>query len=377
MPIEIKYAIPGVLGRLAVRAGQARGRQISAAQDIQFTEMALAAQDRAAVIGLAGRKRTFAIQEAAATDMARRRPAEPDMLAQRQKLRQMVSEAKAAGIYNPAQIKQAQIFATLGDTQGVRSILSKLPQESVRRQELEQQLKAVTEIGTSEISELQKQLDVVNKQLPFTPGTRQLLRERPEYMKTITPEQQELLVQQQQLEGQIAAVRGRTTQMGKLLQLGLAIPEQLAIERQREAQLMREDEAQQRRLERQTGGLTERQEVAIDMIRDQYVDRRKAIDRETIRLSKDLAPYEDEADDIKKYNKRTGPIREQIRLKGLLRIALNANEKRDVADFLGGGQKKAPAGNFVKGQIYTNAAGQRARFIGYDDIGKPMMELVE
>ncbi len=368
MPITVKQAIPGVLGRLAVRAGQARGRQISAAQDIQFTEMALAAQDRAAAIGMAGRKRTFAIQEAAATDMARRRPAEPDMLAQQQKLRRMVSEAKAAGIYDPAQIKQAQIFATLGDTQGVRSILSKLPQETVRRQELEQQLKAVTEIGTSEISELQKQLDAVNKQIPFTPGTRQLLRERPEYMETITPEQQELLALQQQLEGQIAAIKDRTTQMGKLLQLGLAIPEQLAIERQREAQLSREKETQQRRLERQTGGLTERQELAIDIIRDQYVDRRKTIDRETTRLSKDLAPYEDESE--RETAKRIGPIQEQIRLFGLQKIALEANEKRDIANFLGGGKRAVTP-------IVTDATGQRWRFTGRYQNGKPLYEEIE
>ena len=382
MPIVVRQAIPGVLGRLAVRAGQARRQQLQMDRDIQFTQIALAAQDRAAAIGAAARDRAFAMQRAAATQIARQRPAVPDARQQRQRLRQFVSEAKAADIYDPAQIKQMQIFADLGDEGAVRSIAGRLPPVSARRRELEEQAQTVAEIGKRDVSAIQQQLAAVNEQLgqKFEPPMQRYLRENPEFMARFTsPKIQELMAQQQQLEEQIAAVRERTIRTGRMLQLGITVPEQRAFEMKQRAELERQEAARQRRLAQQVGrvgGLTEREELAVDVIRDRERDKRTAIGREITRLSKGLAPFEDESESDQL--KRIGPIRTEIRMLELRQTASHANEKMQIETFLRRDEKTTGRPEkFIRGTIYTNTAGQRARFMGYDETGQPLMDLVE
>ena len=362
MPITVRQAIPGVLGRLAVKAGQARGQQLRMGRDIQLASIAMAAQTRAWDIDAADRAQTFALQRAGAAQIARQRPVAPDIREQQQKLRQFVSKAEKTGIYDPRQIKQARIYADLGDVSAVRSILGKLPEvakPTSRQRELQRQTTAITKIGENEISKLQEQRDVINKRLgtQFTPGIQQLLRERPEFMATVSPDVQEALAQQQQLEEQISAIKERTAGMKKMLQLGLAVPEQMALEARQEAQLIKQRETKERleiQRTRGAGGLTEREELAIDVMRDQERDRRTAINREIARLSNDLAPFKDEADDPDKYEKRIGPIKSQITVLELKRTASYGNEKEQIEVFLREGQKKTNVPEFSLSRMVEN-----------------------
>ena len=379
MPITVRQSLAGLVGQLAVQAGQVRGRQLQMARDFQLTSLMRAAQERGADVAARRvereRDRVFAIQRAGAAQIARQRPVEPDILAQRQRLKQFVSEAEAAEIYEPAQLKQAQIFANLGDTRMVQSILGKLPQPTARRRELEEQLTAVTEIGRRETSELQKQLDIVTSKLDkqFTPATQRLLRERPEYMETVSPDVQESLALQQQLGGQIAAIRGRTATMGQRLELGLSIPEQMAFETRQEAQLARQEDIEHKRIlqqAREAGELTEREELAIDVMRDRERDIRTAINKEISRLAATLAPFEDEADDPDKHAERIKPVQEQIRQLELERVKSFASEKRQVEEYLRRDKKAMTP-------IVTDATGTRWRFTGRYRNGKPLYEEIE
>ena len=380
MPITIRHTPVGALGRLAVQAGQARGAQVRAAQDIQFTSMALAAQDRAAQIGLAARDRSFALQRAASSQVARQRKVAPDALAQRQKLRRVVSEAKAADIYEPAQIKQAQIFANLGDMNAVRSILGKISQPSARRRELGEQLKAVTKIGGEATSALQKQVNAIGDKLGerFNPFAQRFLRENPQFADE---EAKALFAQQDRITEQINEINTEMTRVGKGLQLGISIPEQRAFEVREEVQADRQEAAEFKRMmdrAKGVGKLTEQEELAIDVMRDQERDKRRAIGKEIARQSKELFPLEDESP--KDTILRLQPQQLEIRVLELEVIASHAREKQQVAEFLGkaGGVKRAPTtgGQYVSGQIITSPTGKRYRFTRYID-GKPMVEEIE
>lgn len=379
MPFEIRHTPVGLLGQLAVRAGQVRGQQIRMGRDIQLTNMLLAMQERGADVASRRAERAFALQRAGATQAMRQRPATPEVISQRKNLQKVVSEAKAANIYEPAQIKQMQIFADLGDEKSLRVSLGKLPQKSLRRLELQKQSEAVTEIGKGTIGELQKQFDIITDQLKdrFAPDMQQIIIERPELMKTVSPEVQEALAQKQQLKEQMVSVANRTAKMQQMIQLGIAVPEQMALEARQERELLRQEEVAYQRSVQQTrgvGGLTDQEELAIDVVRDEYRDRRKAIDRQIALIAKDLGPFEDESE--ADHAERIGPIREQIRLFGLQKMALHAREKQDIGNFLSRGDKGRKP-KLIKGTIYTNAAGQRARFIGYDEDGRPLMDIVE
>ena len=380
MPITVRQTPVGALGQLAVMAGQARAQQLQMGRDIQLMSITMAAQAREADVTArrAATEQAFKLQRAAATQIAKQRPVTPDMRTRRQELRRFVSGAETAGIYEPRQIKQARIFADLGDEQAVRSILGKLPEiakPTARRRELQEQVKAVTEIGKSEISEFQEQLDTITKQLEkrFTPGMQKLLRERPELMATVSPDVQESLVQQQQLEEQISETRERTTGMKQMLQLGLAVPEQMAFEARQEAQTIKQQEAKERlqiQRARGVGGLTEREELAIDLLRDRERDQRTVINREITRLSKDLAPFTDEADDPEAHAERIKPIQAQIRQLSLERMASHGRESKQIAELLKGDKKTLT-------QVVTDANGQRWRFTGRYRDGKPIYEAIE
>lgn len=154
MPITVRHTPVGAIGRAAVAAGRARGSQLQAERDIQLTSIALAVQSQRWAIESREREgaadRAFAMQQAAAAQMARRRPVTGDALAGRQQLRRTVTEAKATGIYSPVQIKQMELFSSLGDVSGMRSILGRVEKplvlrETARRRELTAQTTAIEE----------------------------------------------------------------------------------------------------------------------------------------------------------------------------------------------------------------------------------------
>ena len=73
--------------------------------------------------------------------------------------------------------------------------------------------------------------------------------------------------------------------------------------------------------------------------------------------------------------------KKQLKNKSLKELEIttsHANEKTQIEAFLrrGGGTQGRPE-KFIRGTIYTNAAGQRARFVGYNAAGQPVMDVVE
>lgn len=390
MPIIVKQTPVGVLGRLAVMAGQARGRQLQAARDIQFTSMALAAQDRAAQIGLAAQDRAFALQRAGAAQIARQRPVAPDVRTRRRELQRFVSEAKTAGIYDPRQIKQAELFAKVGDPRAME-ILGKLPKlpakmkPSPRRRELGEQAKEVVKLRNRAFAAWQQQFDALNEQLGkrFDPSAREFHTEHLEHTeKYMDPKDQKLFARRRQMIEELETIHQQAEDTGRLIALGMSYPEQIALKVRQEALAAGQEEKDLRRLERQArgiGGLSEQEELAVDLLRDKEKDTRTRITREITRLQKDLVQFEDEDDDD--YAERARLIQGQITVLGLQRTASYGTESKNIAKFLKGrgkaGGQIAAGRRFVKNKIYTNAAGRRARFTGYDDTGRPMMELVE
>lgn len=278
--IIVRQAAVGTLGRLAVMAGQARGRQLQAGRDIQFTQIALAAQDRAAAMRAAASDRAFAMQRAAATQIARQRPTTPDTRAQQQRLRQFVSEAEAADIYDPRQIKQMQIFADLGDERAVRSIAGQLPliKPPARQKELMRQSRAFSGITQQTINPLQRELTDINRQISTRYGgatTQQWVEERPE----VIPEKdrgrfQKLFARRRELSAQVSQVEQQAEQVQQRIQLGFTIPRQESLRLQqltkkREAEIAavkRIEKRNQRRIERQIA--VEERQLKIDPYAD-------------------------------------------------------------------------------------------------------------
>lgn len=374
MPITIKHGAVGTLGRLAVRAGQVRGQQLKMSRDIQLMGMVMASQERGAD---AAAKRAFRFQEAGAAQVARQ-PAEPDTLALRQKLRRFVSEAKASKIYDPAQIKQMEIFAKIGDEKAVRSIAGRLPQATVRRQELQNQMGALEKITGQSISAIKQQLDIINEQLgkQFTPGTQRLLRERPDFMTSVSPKVQELLAQQQQLEEQIVGITEQATLAKRMIGLGISFPEQAAIERRRLEQMEQKKALDLKQLIAQntrTGKLTDTQDLQIDLMRGPERTVRNLIGNEITRLRKELVPLEGETEGGKKYLKRTEPIQIEVSMLMSELTKSHGRESSKVAGFVLelGGQK----GTAVP-KTYITPDGRKFRFSGEYEDGKPQYDLI-
>ena len=383
MPIIVSHTPVGALGRAALLAGQAQASQLQAGRDIQLTSMAMAARNQAAQIAASERMqaaqiaaseraqdRTFALQQANGAAMARQRPTEPSAQAQQQKLRRAVSEAEESGAYEPMQIKQMRIFANMNDEQAVRSLLGRLPELPARQQEMERQTKTLNQITAARTAPLTKQLDTIMATLgkQFAPEAQQMLRENPQFADEET---QTLFAQQDQLESQVAEIENKAAAMKQMIQFGVSMPEQLAIERQQQAQFEKQEAIQQQRIIEQTresGRLSDREELAIDTMRDQEKDQRTAIDREITRLSKDLAPFKDESE--KEMVKRIIPIQAQIRQLELQKITSFAREKKQIGEFLGAGKANIT-------QVVTDATGQRWQFTGKYQNGKPVYRTIE
>lgn len=375
MPITVRHTPVGALGKLALLAGRARGRQISAAQDLQFTSMAMAAQNQAAQIGVAN-NRTFAMQRAGANRIVKQRPVGPTTLETQRKLRRTVAEAQSAGIYSPAQIKQLEIFANLGDESGVRSLLGKLPQETARRRELGAQLEAVTKISQGSIADTQRQLDVVNEQLGlrFTPEMQELLRANPALLDTVDPEIQDLLSQQERLEQQGTAIQTRATRTQQLIRMGISIPEQMTLEGRQQEKISKEEAARQKRLIEQVkeaGKLTDLEELAIDEIQAKGKSRRAATTKSIVSIRRGFGQLEDESDED--YEARIKPLQAQIRMLELNNVKSFGTEKLEIEVLL-----KRNRGTNDFAPLVTDATGQQWRNTGRRDAnGEPLYEVVE
>ena len=67
-------------------------------------------------------------------------------------------------------------------------------------------------------------------------------------------------------------------------------------------------------------------------------------------------------------------INDQIFTMRNLRSQTYTQEKTAIESFL---KSKQPAGAYVVGKIYVNSVGQKVRFLGYDESGEAMGDLVE
>ncbi len=380
MPFVIRHTPVGVLGRLAVKAGQARGQQLQMGRDLQLTSMALAAQSRAEQTAAASRNRAFALQRAGANEFARQRPAKPETIDQRRFLNKAVAEANAAGIYEPNQIKQAEIFANLGDTESVRKILGKLPQPTERRRELQTQADVVGAIAQKNIDVVQRRLDSVTDTLNerFNPGMQKVLREDEKIMGTVSPEVQELFAQQDRLGKEIEGIQQGAAQRQEALSLGLSVPQQIALGAREQTRLTRAEAAEQRRIDKQLASadkLSSMQRAAITTERQHAREIRSDIDREITLLRREFGQYEDESEDD--YAIREQSIRNQIgELEGK-KMNSYTEERGAITKIVDQTTGKPGKPNYVKGRIYTNAAGKRIRFLGFSENGRPQGEVVD
>ena len=314
MPITIRHGPVRALGRLAILAGRAQGQQIRISRDMQITNMALAAQDRAAALGAAAtrdRSRDFAIQEAAAARIAKQRPARIDMK-QRQQLRRTISQAKASGIYRPEQIKQMQIFADLGDVSGLRTTLGALPKPlaeikpSAKQKELIRQSQALGEVTQQVIMPLQQELAEINRQISTRyeeSATQQIVEERPEWIPKKDRERfQELFARRRELSDQVSQIERQTVQTQQRIQLGFTIPEQ---EYRRLQQISKKQKTKIdaiKRVEKRNQQRIERQLVAEErkLKIDPYVDPTK----ETIRIEEVQTKIDGLEDELKESYRR-------------------------------------------------------------------------
>lgn len=367
MPITVKHTPVGSLGRLALAAGQAQGRQLQAARDLQLTSIALAAENRVAPLRRATGDRAFALQRAGAAQVARERP---DTLIQQKRLLRSVAEAKTAGIYEPAQISRMEILANLGDEKGVMSLLRTASQPTLRRRRIQEELTAVDDLQRSNVAQVQEQLDVVNNRLGqrFLPETQQFLRENPRFADEETTE---LLAQQGQLGDLLAKSIAQTERMKKGLRLGLTLQEQISFKSKQEAQQEKRTAEELKREVARTkasGELSDKQAIAIDTIRNQEKEQRVNIGRQIASLRKELVPFEDENEE--ETAERVAPINTQIRQLELQRVTSFGREKERVGKLLTQGR-----GGVVP--TLTDSTGQRWRFTGRYRNNKPVYEVIE
>ncbi len=373
MPITVRHTPVGAIGRVAVQAGQAQAQQLQMGRDIQFTSIALAAQSRADQIKMAAQDRSFALQQAAVDQIERQRPAKPDVRAKRQKLRRVVSEADAAGIYTPIQIKQMRLQASLGDEAGLRSTLGKVPQVSVRRRELNQQTVAVRDLRDRTTSALQKQIATITEKLGknFDLETQEYFSEHPDFIaKFIPPEDQKLFAQKQQLREEIETVSRQAATAEEQIQLGISFPEQQAARVRRMAALDKQARDEQRRLEDQAGKLSEHQKLELDIIKKEELDTRTALDKEIKRLTEDQVRFKNEDDDD--FAKRVETLNNQIRGLELEQVASYAKERQKMAILLEGGRGLQSITTTL-----TDENGRTWRFNGrWNERGEPMYDEV-
>ena len=258
MPITISHTPIGALTQLAIISGKARAQELTTARDLQLTQIALEAQGRAAQSG------AFGLQRAGARQIAERRPATQEVVQRRIDLKGFVSKAKSAGIYDPAQLKQAEIFAEIGDESAVRSILGELPrpvtapaptarqrelqrQSDVLRQTSDAQRQAINDAIAKANANVQKALKETYGHSPETlTSVMKDIQERPELLEE-QPEGfgyavRDAVLQRQELESQLAAMDATTNKVLQSLSFGISIPEQMAAEQKSIETTLREQQ---------------------------------------------------------------------------------------------------------------------------------------
>ena len=255
MPIVVKHSPVGALGQLAVSAGQARGAQIRADQDLQFTSMALAARDRSAQIGMAARDRAseqaFRFQQAASTQIAKRQAVSPDTRDLQLRLQRTVKEAQTSGIYTPVQLKQMQIKANMGDERGLASFIGReptaprAPVRTARRRELDERLEVHTKLREKKIAPLRKQLEFLEGLFGRRLGPNALdrLRQDPQFLQTIPKDLQSGFETYRQIEQMIADQELETDRINDRIQSGFSLPQQETVERRQAAGIQRQETA--------------------------------------------------------------------------------------------------------------------------------------
>ena len=237
MPIIVQHEPFGLLPRLAVEAGEAERRQRGVAMGLALQEQAAARAER-----LAGRRQEeaqFALQRAMAARIgAAQEEKEPDILQSRNRLRRVITLAEQSGAYSPQQLSQLQIFADLGDEQSVRQILGDV---SSKQQERERQIAVLHELSAQDLQNVQEQIDAIEKKLSTEwQGTNSSFIEAPTATYFNLKQQQEALIA---AKDQIVRTAQRREQ---LLQAGLTLPEQLAIERKGEEQAVKQTQWMER-----------------------------------------------------------------------------------------------------------------------------------
>ncbi len=236
MPITIQHGPVGAIARLALETGRgrrrSRERELRVSRDLQIAQLSLASQSR----GIAGRRpQTFALQRAGARQIARQ---QPDTLGQRRELRRFVAEAKSAGIFTPDQIKQAEIFANLGDATATRSILGKLPKTldaarpTARQKELTRQSTAIEGMLQKSTAPHREELNEINRRisLRFPDAESQ---QKAEMGGVLLPEDIRVqflndFARRRQLQGLITQQEQQTEAIQQGLQMGFTISDQKA-----------------------------------------------------------------------------------------------------------------------------------------------------
>lgn len=377
MPIVVRHTPVGAIGRAAVAAGRAAASQIQASRDIQLTSMAMAAQSQAWQIEARGRERVadraFAMQQAASAQRAKRQPVAGDALAERKSLNRAVTDAKATGLYTPAQLAQMQIAANMGDKVMLRGIASKIEEPTARREELRVQAMVMGEIAQKNTDVLQRRLDEVNKRIStkYSPKGQKLLMEDSDLFKLAPPEMRGLFAQRQQLGEQIEGIRQDAAAKQQLYALGMDTTQQEALGMRKQAQISRAEATAQARIDKQVtaaGKLSDLQDAKIAMARGHAKEVRADYGREAGLLRREFGQYEDESDTD--YKAREQSIWNQLaEVEGKVQASYD-EERREVQKIMDELVSKLDKPSPVVKQFVTDRQGRKFEFTQMRD-GKP------
>ncbi len=375
MPITVRHGDVAQVGKLAVTAGRAQGQAIQAARRASLSQASAAMRERRleTTQRITASNRQYALQQAAAVQMAKKLPTDSEFVSRRRDLLTAVTEAEKSGIYPPEQIQQMRILASLNDEAKVKSLLAKLPTVSSAAQELKRQRKAFGELTQERLGGLNQELGEVESQLRerYVPGMWDFLRDRPDL---IEPKFSKLLARQKELRTEIGVTTERSTQTDTMLRLGMTIPEQMQIEAKQDAARQKADEKgfdREMDLREQRGKLSDIDDLAIDTIRDEERDLRRPVHAEMARLRKELGKFEDESD--KEFTERSQGIQNQLQTFTLQLVESHAREKKRLGIFLTS-RSATPTGAYPR--EVKDAQGVRWVYIGQHENGEPNYEEV-
>lgn len=373
MPITIRHGDVALAGKLAVTAGRAQGQAARAAREASLSQAAATARWADLANIRAATNQRYALQRAAAVQMARKLPTDSEFRSRQRTLVQTVTEAEKAGIYDSAQIQQMRIFASMGDEDRVKSILARLPQPPAAERELGRQREAFGQLSRERLGGLNQELGEVESQLRerYVPGMWDFLRERPDL---IDPKFSKLLARQQELRTTIEDVNTQAAETDTLLRLGISIPAQMQIEAkqvERDRRAAEKGYDREMDLREQQGELSDIDNLAIDTIRDEEIDLRKPVHAEMARLRKDLAKFDKESE--KDFIERSRGIQAQLQASTLQIVQSHAREKKRLGVYLAN-KTPTPTGDYPR---EVRIRGVRWKFIGHNENGEPIYQVIE